>query len=75
MYGDSHDKDKTVVRPSYPYNGNSCIGKGVYLYQNDPGGSVEIASQSARLLAEVSIFNMHYIYTTAIQNVLLVGFI
>ena len=31
-YMDSHDKDKTVVRPSYLYNGNSCTGKMVLLY-------------------------------------------
>ena len=31
-YGDFHYKDKTVVRPSYFYNGNSYTGKKISLY-------------------------------------------
>ena len=36
MYGDSHNKDKTVARPSYLYNGNPSIARTVYLYWDDP---------------------------------------
>ena len=32
QYGNSHYKNKTVVRPSYIYDGNSFTGKMTYLY-------------------------------------------
>ena len=32
MYEDSHYKDKTVMRPSYLYDGNSYTGKTTSLY-------------------------------------------
>ena len=35
MYGDSHDKDKTVIRPSWLYQGDPYIGK-TYSYQDIP---------------------------------------
>ena len=36
LYGDSHYKDKMVVRPSYLYNGNPYTGKMIYLYWDVP---------------------------------------
>ena len=36
MYVDFHHKDKTVVKPSYLYNGNPYTGKTVYLYCDSP---------------------------------------
>ena len=33
MYGDSHYKDKMVVKQFYLYNGNPYTGKTVSLYQ------------------------------------------
>ena len=38
-YGDYHYKDKTVIRPSYLYNGNPCVGKMASWYQSGPPGS------------------------------------
>ena len=35
-YGNSHYKDKTVVRPSYLYNGTHCTVKTTSSYWNDP---------------------------------------
>ena len=35
---DFHDKDKTVVRPSYLYNGNTYTGKTTSLYWDGPQG-------------------------------------
>ena len=32
MYGDSHRKDKTGLRPFYRYNGNPYTGKTMFLY-------------------------------------------
>ena len=50
-YGDSHYKDKTVVRPPYPYNGNPYIGKKASLYWDGPllasNGIYDISNRSA----------------------------
>ena len=35
-YGDFHYKDKTVLRPSYLYDGNPYTGKTIYLYWDSP---------------------------------------
>ena len=35
-YGNFHYEEKTVVRPSYLYNGNRYAGKMMLLYQNGP---------------------------------------
>ena len=39
-YGDSHDKDKTVARPSYLWHRNPCTDKMIYLYWDGPQGPI-----------------------------------
>ena len=39
-YGDSHVKDKTVMRPSYLLHGDPYTGKMTYLYPNGPHASL-----------------------------------
>ena len=36
IYRDSHYKDKTLVRPAYLYDGNSCTGKTPSVYWDGP---------------------------------------
>ena len=36
MYGDSHVKDKTVIRPSYLSHGDPYIGKTISIYWDSP---------------------------------------
>ena len=35
-YGDFHYKNKTILKPSYIYNGNSFTGKTTFLYWDGP---------------------------------------
>ena len=42
IYGDFYYKDKTVMRPSYLYNGNPYTGKTAYLYWDNPQDICEL---------------------------------
>ena len=59
-YGDSHDKDKTVVRPSYLYHEDPYTGKIAFWYWD--GGSHSISLTHCGLNKKVDILQMTFSY-------------